>query len=530
MPRIVTESLGGGPLSIRVSGGEAPSEWYARRPETPDEWRRHVVAVGAVEHDDWASALAPALATPGRAAVRLQRVIDGGGVVVTTGQQPGLFGGPIYTWSKAIGALALADFLEALTGTPVAPVFWAATDDSDFAESSWTKVALPGGAEELRIDGASAAGLSMAQVPLGDVEPLVERLERSAGSASWREPLAAVRHAYRRDQTIGGAYVELLRAILGPLGITVLDAANPAVRRAASPVLRAALREARPLADALGVRAAALAAAGYRPQVAEVGGLSLVFRVVAGERRRIRAADGRAAADDAAPDELSPNVLLRPVVERALLPTVAYVAGPAELAYFAQTGAVADTLGLERPLAVPRWSCTIIEPHVQRILDRFGLTIDDLRDPHAAETRLARRSLPAAVAETLARLRASIDASASSLAAEGATLVPSGAVAGAKRALEHRVARLERRFTAAAKRTLDEEVRQIGTARGSLFPGGRRQERALNFIPLLARYGPDLIEQMRGAALEHAERFAAGEAAIERASRNVGRIAPTPSP
>jgi bacillithiol biosynthesis cysteine-adding enzyme BshC len=528
-PRVISEPLGGSPLSARAAAGEAPSEWYTPRPRTPDEWRRHLLAVGASQRAGWADALAPALELSGPAATRLRRVLDAGGVLVTTGQQPGLFGGPIYTWSKAIGTLALADALEEATGVPVAPIFWAATDDSDFAESSWTMVTRPGGADELRLAGPAPAGLSMAQVPLGDdVKGLLERLEQGAGSASWREPLEVVRYAYRSGQTVGAAYVELLRALLGPLEVAVLDAAHPSVRRAASPILRAALRDAKPLADALAERSAALTAAGHRPQVAEVGGLSLVFGVAGGERRRIRTSDAPAAAVDAPPDGLSPNVLLRPVVERALFPTAAYVAGPAELAYFAQSSAVADALELSRPLAVPRWSCTIVEPHVARILEKFGLTIADLRDPHAAETRLARASVPSEVSGAVARLRAAIDRSVATLTDEGGEIVPPTAIAGAGRAMEHRLARLERRFAAAMKRRLAGELEQIGTARGSLFPAGRRQERALNLIPLLARYGPDLLDGMREQALAHAEAMV-GSAGVARGSRPAGRSAPTPA-
>jgi uncharacterized protein YllA (UPF0747 family) len=216
------------------------------------------------------------------------------------------------------------------------------------------------------------------------------------------------------------------------------------------------------------------------------------------------------------------------VVERALLPTAAYVAGPAELAYFAQTGAVADTLGLERPLAVPRWSCTILEPHVERILHHFDLRIEELRDPHAVETRLARQALPEETARSLARLRDAVSASLADLAADPAKLVPPAVVSGAQRGIDHRLARLERRYTAAMKRRLADDLHRVATARGSLFPAGRRQERALNLIPLLARYGPTLIDAMRDQATEHAAELLGGVDAYRGARRDASHAAPTP--
>src|SRR5206468_5902906 len=131
--------------------GGAPSEWHPAAPSDVEGWRRR--AAERAGSRDWAAAwdaIAPAIAPTGNAAARLERVRAAGGVVVTTGQQPGLFGGPVYTWSKAIGALAFADALELATGIPTAAVFWAATDDADFAEASTTAVARPGGADLLQ--------------------------------------------------------------------------------------------------------------------------------------------------------------------------------------------------------------------------------------------------------------------------------------------------------------------------------------------------------------------------------------------
>src|SRR5690348_12632805 len=153
--RIVTEALGGSPLSRALQQRRAPAEWTVEAPSSPAAWRARAAARGAAR--DWASTwrcLAPALEASGAAGERLQRVIDARGVVVTTGQQPGLFGGPIYTLSKAVSTIALADALEEATGIPTAPLFWAATDDADFAEASSTAVARQGGLEVLRSEHA----------------------------------------------------------------------------------------------------------------------------------------------------------------------------------------------------------------------------------------------------------------------------------------------------------------------------------------------------------------------------------------
>jgi bacillithiol synthase len=516
--QVVTEPLGGALLSLAAQRGDVPERWYRPRPADVAEWRAY--AQGVAEQfspGEWLAALSPALEASGEAAHRLQRVVAGRGVVVTSGQQPGLFGGPAYTFSKALSALALADELEARTSLPVAPIFWAATDDADFDEARWTKVVIDGGVVRVALRDEPPSGTPMSAAPLGDVTAELAMLERASGSAAFGVALDAARRAYRAGATVGDAFVALLRALLEPLGIAVLDASHEVVRRRGATVLREALRRAPEVASALRARAADLRAAGFEPQVLEVEDLSLVFSVRGGRKRRIPVNEASAIAQFADPATLSPNVLLRPVLERAVLPTVAYAAGPAEVAYFAQVSAVADSLDAERPLAVPRWSCTIIEPHVDRILKSLGIRYTDLREGHALEERIARAELPDTVASALARVREAIDRAAATLEADpdASTLVPGAAVSGAKGSLFARLERLERRYVAGVKRREADIMRQIATARAHLFPDGERQERALNFIPMLARQGPPLFDAMRDAAAKHAEALiGAGTAAV----------------
>ena len=462
---------------------------------------------------EWATALAPAFEASGAAAERLARSAGGKGVVVTTGQQPGLFGGPVYTWSKALSALALADALERATGVPAAPVFWAATYDADFAESSASYVILNGDLVRLQQPPPATPDLSMRDTPLGDVASLIRSLEQACGSAVAHSALEAVRDAYAPGQTIGLAYVRLLRTILEPLGIAVLDAGHPAVRRASHAFLRRGLERASEIDEALLAREQELRDHGFEPPVAHVRGLSTVFRYGDRTRSRIPIADASRIDDDV---ELEANVVLRPVMERAILPTIAYVGGPGEVAYFAQATAIAQALGSDVPLVVPRWSGMVIEPHVQRLLARYSLAPDDLRDPHAAESRLVRAQMSAAVRDALARYATGADALNDALRAavaseERSPLVPDAVLDGARHNIAHRIERLERRVVAAAKRRETTTMRDIAIARTSLFPLGKPQERVLNFIPMLARHGAPLVAQMRARASEHAEYILSGQ-------------------
>lgn len=505
-PRVLIESFGGGPLVRAILQGVTPPEWVVPRPRGVEGWRAQVASVRDQAPVGWRETLAPAFAASGEAAARLDRVAAAGGVVVTTGQQPGLFGGPLYTLLKALSALALADRLERETGISAAPVFWAATDDADFAEAAWTGVAEAEGFQRLAIARQGADGVVMAEMPLGEVDAVYARLVLAAGSAPNAALLDAVRAAYAPGATIGGAYVALMRSLLEPLGIAVLDAWHPAVRAAARPTLLAALRGANRVDEALSLRTVAIERAGFRAQVARVARLSLVFESHAGAKLRVPLARAAAlAVDDAA--TLSPNVLLRPIVERQLLPTVAYVGGPGELGYFAQVTAVADALDLPRPLAVPRWSATIVEPTIDRRLGRLGLTVADLLDPHAAERQLGERALPQEARVALEGLRTDISARMVGLRTpdgESPALVPDRVLEGARLQLEHRVARLERRLRAAAYRRDEALGRDMLAVRAALRPEQQRQERRLSAIPFLARHGDLLVTQLKAGAALHA--------------------------
>ncbi len=299
-PEVRTESLGGSPLSVAARAGRAP-DWYAALPRDARGWRSHARDVAGDVGSDWLDALSPAFAASGAAAQRLAQSAKGQGIVVTTGQQPGLFGGPLMTLAKAITARAIADVLRDATGIPVAPVFWAATDDADFAETAGVWVATDDGADELRLTHKPPVGTPMALAPLDDaIRPLAQRLRAASGSAPHSSYLEAATRAYSREgNTIGGAYVDVLRELLEPLEIAVLDASHEAVIARARGILVQAAQSAETLALAVHARSEAIRAAGFHPQVEEVAGLSLVSITENGKKRRlpIREAASSVASD-----------------------------------------------------------------------------------------------------------------------------------------------------------------------------------------------------------------------------------------
>jgi uncharacterized protein YllA (UPF0747 family) len=483
-------------------------------PTTPEQWQKQVRSARARVASTWLEALAPAFGETAGLPVLERAARDG--VVVSTGQQAGLFGGPMLTLVKALSARALADSIEQSTGVPCATVFWAATDDADFAEAATVVVPGTGSPQRLTLSDAPPAGTPMSQAPIRNVSTLLDALATVAGSAGGAG-IETLRRCYRDGESIGGAYVAFMREILAPYGIAVLDASHPALLAAGRPILDAALARSERIEKQLTAWNETLSGRGLRPQVESVPGLSLVFANEAGIKRRVPVNEA-STIDGRTP--LSPNVLLRPFVEAAILPTVAYAAGPGEIAYFAQLPPIATALEVERPVAVPRWSTTIVEPAIERILERYDVPIEALKDFEGLLNQLVRARTPADVMQPLTDLRSQIDQVATALTETGPKhRIDTKIIDGIRAQLSLRLDRGERRLIAALKRNEVEMRRDLGTARASLYPEGVRQERSLSFVPFVARYGKPLIEEMLGAARAHADRLTGAGSVVSAASQ-----------
>lgn len=439
-----------------------------------------------------------------------------GALAVTTGQQPGLFGGPLYSLHKALSAVVLARELEARWARPVVPVFWSAGDDHDFAEANhaaWLTAEGTLTTVVLRERAPDAVLTPLYREPLGpEIVPLLDRLAAEVPTGA--EVLARLRRHYRPEATMGASCTGYLAELLAPFGMVVFDATRPAAKQAQAPILVEALRQAATLEQQLVARAAELRAEGADPGVLVGDGATLVM--IEGERGRdrlVRHGDGfrtrrsgeafslaqLAEVARAEPRRLSANVLLRPVVESALLPTVAYVAGPGELRYLPLAAPLYPSLGVHRQRPVPRWSGLVVEPRIDRTLRKFGASLADLLEPSPfLENRVIRAQMPAEAREALAGLREAVAREYGRLGAVAGQVDPT-----LRRTLEN----LARQAQAGADKAearlvkhlrLREEVEtaQIARAREGVLPGGKPQERLLSVAPWLARHGPELLDAL----------------------------------
>jgi bacillithiol synthase len=450
----------------------------------------------------------------------LDRLRNGAAAVVT-GQQVGLFGGPMFAIYKALTAVKLAEEATA-AGVDAVPIFWLATYDHDLAEVNHVSIPGPEGVlQVLTTPSHDVPGAPVSAVLLGDeIHPLVEEAVKLLGDS---EVTQFLRDSYRPSESLGTAFARLYARIFAEWGVIVLDASDAELDHVAEPMFRAAVERADELDTALLARGKALEAAGYHQQVKVTSSSVLLFTMRQGARTPIhRRGSGETAefvvgTDPAAeklssvelisrigsnPEQFSPNVLLRPIIQDYLLPTLAYTGGSAEAAYFAQAGAVYEALlGRVSPI-VPRFSATVVEPKMQRLLDRHGITVPDVfSGPDALRRLLAERGLPEDLQAAFDAARKSLDAHLSSVKEKlvklDRTLVDAAETARSK--IEHQLERLQSQAARAEAMKSELVKRHAEILSQSLYPDKELQERGIAGIYFLARNGPEFLHQLHDA-------------------------------
>ncbi len=457
---------------------------------------------------------------PSAAADALAELEAGAGTLLT-GQQVGLFGGPLYTPYKAATAIARAREATAHGKRHVA-VFWLASEDHDFAEIN--QVTFPAGRElaQLVYERAPAAALPAGRIVLDEsVTPLVERAAEYLGPASATDALVA---AYQPGKTFAQAFAEFYAKIFAAQGLLIVDAGGRDFHRLGAPVLRAAIERADELHAALVERGHALEAAGYHAQVmvADQSSLLFLFDEQTGARLALRRtapnaaepdglwhAAGAAATQsystadlvallDAEPERISPAALLRPVFQDFLFSTSAQVAGPAEIAYLAQSAVLFERILSRQTPVMPRFSGTLIEPAVASLLRKHDLTLEQVFAGNAFDLaqRLAARSMPPETKKKLAAAGNALDSELTQLVewmqSQDKGLGQSAETgAGKIRYQMNRLRTLAANFQLQRESTLTRHADAIAQA---IYPNGILQERAHGAAYYFARYGLDLAE------------------------------------
>ncbi len=432
----------------------------------------------------------------------LEKLAQPGTVAVVTGQQVGLLSGPAYTVFKAITAAKLAQQLTDL-GLPAVPVFWLATEDHDLAEvdHAWVfnQDATP---HKLSLSSTAGNGGPVGNVSFED--ELSIPLRAALGNLPFAEEVVAkVKNSYRPGSTLGAAFRTLLQDILRDLNLLFLDPLQPSIRQLAAPFLVNAARSVPDLIPALRKRNEELEQAGYHTQVHIESDTSLLF-LINGKRTALRWKDGRFSGKDStysAEDltsqatALSPNALLRPVMQDFLLPTVSYVAGPAEIAYMAQAQVLYEKLLGRMPVIVPRSSSTLLDVRAAKIMNRYGLKMTDLLDHHQqVRSRMAAKLVPSDLAADFEQMQETLGASLKHLGGRLSSFDPTLEAAARKSAAKmlYQVDKLARK-TAHETLRRDERAGKDATYLLNLvYPERHLQERFYSILPFLAEHGLDL--------------------------------------
>lgn len=436
-----------------------------------------------------------------------------GAAAIVTGQQVGLFSGPAYTFYKALSAVRCAEEVTS-HGTDAIPIFWLATEDHDLAEINhafWNtrnglaRYDLPSRTED--------EGRCVGEVLLGDaVESVAATAAQTLDGPFVETVTRALHESYASGETYGSAFGKLMSRLLAGRGIIFIDPLDPELQALCAPMYLRALKETGTLRDALLARSKELESSGFHAQVKVTHETTLLFCNVAGRRETLRGRNGGfvagdsefspeqlAAAIEKAPHLFTPNALLRPVVQDALLPTAAYIGGPAEIAYFAQSEVIYRRILGRMPAVVPRASFTIVEPPIARFLAQYGLEVRDmLAGSQHVRACMERKSISGG-------LSAQFDSGEESLR-------------NLLRSYEDPLARLDSTLVDALHSLEEKVLHQFGQLKGkvgraenfrsgvldrhekilldSLYPDGGLQERTLCALPMLASYGPEFLDDL----------------------------------
>ena len=505
-----------------TSSHEPIAPFFVSTPWSHD-WKNAVPAQDAEHRNALADALRAQNQSWGAGAKTLEnieRLRNGAGAVVT-GQQVALFGGPLFTILKA------ATIIERARAAGAVPVFWLAAEDHDQAEADHVTLPSRHALHTLRLEREEAhAGQPVGPLKLGaQVTAVVERAAELIGGTPEFDLLAA---SYTPDATFASAFARLVAGIFAEYGLVVIDASTREFHALGAPVLRYAIEHAEELETALHQRDLLLAERGYHAQVLVAAGSSLLFLIDEnGARVPLRRKNGTWIAGKATyatqdllrileetPERVSPNALLRPVFQDLVLPTMAYVGGPAEVAYFAQSRVVYEAiLGRTTPV-FPRLSATLIEPAMAKVMAQHELSLADILEGHPDELahRLGARAIPIEGKKRLAATGNALDAELEALLAWtqslDAGLARAAGVAASK--MRYQMNRLRR---LAANYQLQREAsirRHVDTLSFNLFPDRHPQERVIGGVAYLSRYGGALIDTL----VEQASQDCPGHKAI----------------
>ncbi len=448
----------------------------------------------------------------------IERLSESKTVAVVTCQQPGIFTGPLYTIYKAITAIKLARHLTEDLKVPAVPIFWNASEDHDFQDVRHVEFVNRDNRVisllyEPQLD---IQGKSIFDIPL---EPsltfLIDLLEGDTGESEFKSYLVdLLRNSLGRCYSLADWFSHLLQALLNPFGLIILDAHLPPCRQLARPVIgreiKTPLRSARLINEA----GTQLRALGYHQQIERRPDDVNFFFYAQGRRNKVQHRQGKFVVESIGleyeqtemldmlaeePQRFSPSAALRSLVQDHILPTVAYVAGPGEISYFAQMRQVYSFFDLVMPVIYPRARAVLIEARVAKILERYGLHVDDVRNNRKKLLEIiTSKNAPHPVVQTCDRklevMQMLLDELRREITETDPPLIEM--IDKLKRNIGQEMDKMHEKLVQAHRADVDVVEQQVDKLKANLFPEGKEQERALNIFPFLFAHGIQFIARL----------------------------------
>ena len=495
------------------------ARFYNGNPADAAAWRDAIAR--AQRHPRQRDAVADAIAAQQRrrnaapsAMAALEQLRDPQAVAVVTGQQAGLFGGPLYTLLKAITAIRLAARVRETYRVPAVAVFWADGEDHDWEEvRSCTVLDGETGCRSVELPAAPESTRPVGRVTLDStIEAALADLKAALPATEFTPRLLdELARIYRPGVSMTAAFATWVEALLGPHGLVVYESSDLATKPLVAELYAREI-EMRGASVRRAIDAgAALESAGYHAQVTPAEGSLALFRMLDG-REPIRVEGDTAVIGDTrqplaelasrartSPHEFSSNVLLRPLVQDTLFPTAAYVGGPGETAYFAQMKEIYAAHGVPMPLVAPRPTMTLLDANALKFLTRYDVPLELLRaQDESVLNDLLAAALPPAVEASIESAMKALDERLAVVTAAVTNVDPTleGAARSTLTRMQDDLKKLQAKVIQAAKRKDETLRRQFKHAQTQAFPSGVPQERIIGFVSFLNKYGPALIERL----------------------------------
>jgi bacillithiol biosynthesis cysteine-adding enzyme BshC len=468
----------------------------ARKLEYPDDRRAEVVAILRKQNS--------ALGAGAETLDNLER-LEKGAVAVVSGQQVGLFSGPAYSVYKALTAVQIAEELTR-SGVPAVPVFWMATEDHDLEEVRHTSWFDKGKLSRFELPADAASVQPVGRIRFGaQVEPLVQEAAEMLANQGSDLLAQYLSESYNAEETYGSAFGKLFARLFAQQGLILMDPLDEGLHKVAAPLYQHALAERDELNERLLQRGKDLDRAGYAAQVKVTARGTLLFRmdekgrqVIAANTAKFQAGEKTWAREELVhlthtePEKFSPNAIFRPVVQDYLLPTAAYIGGPAEISYFAQSEVVYRHLLGRMPVMLPRAGFTLVDAKADKLLRRYGLSVEDVwSGSQGLRHKMERQSVPESLSKSFDRDQNQMNKMLAQLGKQMEKLDSTlkGTVERSRKRIEFHLEKLRRKAGRAQdKKTglISERERYLVSL---LYPHKALQSRELCLLPLLARWG-----------------------------------------